>query len=144
MVPSQAKIIETLESLGYLQVQPHPWFSTARRLSLTEKGDATFKNLPVMEQGAEWTIVKVRLWQAELLDITGILKERPNASKADFTWRWSNPTSIANILVKAGVNEVTPQGTHEGTARFTLYDDGWRVTGIYFSPYPTGIKSRNR
>jgi hypothetical protein len=62
--------------------------------------------------------------------ITGLIVNQNGTTKAEFKWRWS-PNELANQLMNFSRDLNVDAG---GAALFTLYDDGWRITGINEGP----------
>jgi hypothetical protein len=56
----------------------------------------------------------------ELVDVTGVRRERGGAVTVTYTWRWK-PTTMAGVI------GYTPAEPQQATARLRRSDDGWAV-----------------
>lgn len=129
--------------LGYIETDS---------LALTERGRQLWRdmNRQVNEHA-------VPVAHAELVEITGI-STSGNAADAKLTWQWvtnevgkalvidspefkalpgdlqtkiRQPPRAATPAFASGNSGIVFGGVRRGTSNFQLYDDGWRVTGVY-------------
>ena len=70
-----------------------------------------------------WTIP---ISERKLLEVTGIQSQGPTEATAEFTWFWDGSEFGEFSQLLKGPSEMP----HRSSARFELYDDGWRLTQI--------------
>ena len=119
-------VVDALLTLGYLVEQ-------GNQITLTAKGEAACKESP--KDPNPQIVGTFPIAHRELEKVTGITDStRPGMKEAKFTWRFSLTAlgkELSSKSPKIG-DKYSPGSSHDGTAFFRLYDDGWRLEQVAF------------
>jgi hypothetical protein len=103
---------------------------------VTEKGKHAIAHWPLGATSTKPPILNqydVPIATLQIDTVTGIRKTAQSEASVEYTYTLV-PTALAQELIANGMRKTTPFGNGtpigaplEGTARFVLYDDGWRL-----------------
>ena len=114
---------QKLIAAGYLRAENHtirltPFSSEQVECIavLTDAGREATRTQGWISEGPDW---RIPVAKRSLVAVTGITQPGENAAYVEFTWKWAafNPVLSGDEPIQAG------------HATFTLFDDGWRLTG---------------
>jgi hypothetical protein len=110
--------LRPLEKAGWvsLKVLSRTPFVNSVDVELTEKGVAASHSWK-QDQFGKWLIPTM---EQEFVEITGITNPEPTHAIAEYSWRWTPNQQGKDFGEK-------PSEIQTATARFELFDDGWRI-----------------